>query len=110
MSRLKLFQSQVKGSVFHDLYHSLKVQYTYKLSNNRVSIFTLKFISTVGACDVIEDDVIELKMMSVHQMMSLKPMSLKRMSLKINCPPCQALHTNPISKLIGFPYYNLFHS
>ena len=56
MFRLK---SQVKGSFFHDLYHSLKVQYTYKLSNNRVSIFTLKFISTVGACDVIENDVIE---------------------------------------------------
>ena len=102
MFRLKLFQSQVKGSFFHDLSHSLKVQYTYKLSNNQVSIFTLKFIST---CDVIEDDV--TKMMSVHQMMSLKPMSLKRMSLKINCPWRQALHTNPILGISIFLEYNL---
>ena len=65
----------MKGSLFHDLYHFLKVQYTYKLSNNRFSIFTLKFISTVGACDVIDDDVTKN---DVIEVMSLKMMSLKR--------------------------------
>ena len=65
----------MKGSLFHDLYHFLKVQYTYKLSNNRFSIFTLKFISTVGACDVIDDDVTKNDVIEVT---SLKMMSLKR--------------------------------
>ena len=65
----------MKGSLFHDLYHFLKVQYTYKLSNNRFSIFTLKFISTVGACDVIDDDATKNDVIEVT---SLKMMSLKR--------------------------------